>query len=623
MQKKKLLLGGVIVLIIIILAVFFLFQKPQPEFKRSTTSDYISPPVGEITKNWITVSESERYFTFEDGNSFFPIGTALNGAYITYDATEQQFVNYLEGMKASGENFLRIDTEGFSWNDDYASVKKKIGNGTITFLEKPAGIFNENYAKKLDRFFKLAEENGVYVELLIFSHSCTLSDKFDLYPYYTSNGGPITNLAELRSNSEAKELFKQRLRYISDRWGNSPNLFMYELYNEIEWPACGAGDANDSKNWVEEMGNYLRDYEKARYKKSHLIGASAGLFELKPEYKFFLSSTGTDVLQTHYYHSFEKFSNPVTGALQVKTTVTDLLKESNYQKPYLENERNPVNLYTTNENITYQNQQYFIWAYLASGAAGGGALWTGVDTPTRVAKTAKIINPFLGEIDFSNFNSKPFTVSSSNSQIVPFVVGDENTVVGWLMHNNPTDYYIESITWWKQHEKDLIKKPLAQLRYLNLWRELMISNNAPVDDNMLTNEVSKIIQSIGINSKTADEISLKIVLNPSGNLAGFRNQEDQNLDIAEVQDAFFEILNTMTAYYESLENQYHPLKDLYTGHPEVLTTISLDLEAGEYSLQWYDSNNGGWLESSEISGGHVILNSPIFSRHVAFLIKKI
>ncbi|HLC96712.1 MAG TPA: cellulase family glycosylhydrolase [Candidatus Nanoarchaeia archaeon] len=627
-MKFKIIIILVFIVLLIAVAVFLLI----PNKNNPNISPYVSPPVDKITANWITISESGRYFVFEDGNDFFPIGTALNGAYITYDATEQEFIDYFKGMKASGENFVRIDTEGFSWNDDYAGVKKKVDDGTITFLENPAGAFNEEYAKKLDRFFKLAQENDVYVELLIFSHSCTLSDKFDLFPYYKGNGGPITKLAELRSNSEAKDLFKQRLRYISDRWGNSPNLFMYELYNEIEWLACGAGNANDSKNWVEEMGNYLRDYEKARYGKSHLIGVSAGLFELKPEYRFFLNSSGTDVLQTHYYYGDQDLWNPVKDALRVRETIPNLLNDSHFSKPYLENERYPIEFRTNNEERMHETQDYFVWSYLTSGASGGGALWHGMRVPSIVAKTSKNAEPFLKEINFARFSGKPdyASIESSDKNIIPFLVRNENTLVGWLMNDDSQDYSIEAINLWRD-ERSNGTLPPSKNDYLFLmkWKSILESQNIDLNFGELQLEISNKLQSIsGIDKNLADEISTAFFDNTKEikdyGLVVKESllQKNGTINQAEVKTGLGEILDKIRAHLESLETKYSTLKTIYQGHPKVSTTITLsNLADKNYTLKWYDSTNGTWISEEIISGHSATFKTPEFSRHIAFIIK--
>ncbi len=59
------------------------------------------------------------------------------------------------------------------------------------------------------------------------------------------------------------------MQYVSDRWGNSSRIAMWELYNELL--NCGGTNAPAAEAWVAEMGQALRNYEKNKYGKAHPI----------------------------------------------------------------------------------------------------------------------------------------------------------------------------------------------------------------------------------------------------------------------------------------------------------------------------------------------------------------
>ncbi|MCZ0212168.1 hypothetical protein OZK63_43170, partial [Streptomyces sp. UMAF16] len=61
--------------------------------------------------------------------------------------------------------------------------------------------------------------------------STTVNPEWNNNPYNIANGGPCNNTWDFFSNSTAKNLFKNRMRYIIARYGYSNTIMSWELFN--------------------------------------------------------------------------------------------------------------------------------------------------------------------------------------------------------------------------------------------------------------------------------------------------------------------------------------------------------------------------------------------------------
>jgi|GEM_PF-5153113 len=591
-----------------------------------------------ITDSWITISPNKRYLMFENGASFLPMGPAFNGFQINLDyfGTVQyqgaaitfptnHFENYFREMKQNGENFLRIDIGGMGyWGKE--NTKGLITSGRIQFIEDPAGSFNEDYAKRVDRLFSLAEENGIYIELVLLEHSCDLygiQDLFYLHPYHKTNGGPVNTVKELLTDSAARGLWKKRMEYIVDRWGDSPNLAMWELTNELY--GCHDATPESAAAWVEEMGTYLRDYETQKYGKAHLIAVSPGgmTYQLMPTLQFFYDSTGLDIMTTHYYTDISPQSNPVLCALEIHERVPEILARIGYGRPHMDNERTIAAL--TPKDLEKENEHYAAWAFLASGSATPGFPWMYLEdaVPTdfrnynALADTHRAMRRILADFDFANFDSKPADARSSNPEIVPMVVTDGYKAIGWLMHNGSLDFTIERINRWRSSTG--LDEPMA----LPEWIALVESQGIDVDLAQLTQRVGAALSDrLSVPLEEGITQAEKIFEDPRlfAKLIKFiKNKFSGEEVLAQATD----VIDGLKQGLESIESEHHILENLYTGHPQVSTNLTLSLNNGTYEIVWYDDDTGEEITWEIISGGMITFETPTFSKHIAFMIRPV
>jgi len=211
-----------------------------------------------------TSKKDNRYFEFDDGTFFYPIGHNIrslndnrysqifNRPLAAQDGTVN-FETWLSDMKANKENFF--ETWMSAW---HLAIEWKKGYGFYEGI----GRYNLRNAWKLDWILERAEKNDIYIQLLIINHgsvSTYCDQEWQDSPYNVKNGGFLNSPEEFFTDEKAKNLFKKRLRYIVARWSYSPHIFSWELVNEMN--LIGASGQFYKKDilakWYAEMGDYL------------------------------------------------------------------------------------------------------------------------------------------------------------------------------------------------------------------------------------------------------------------------------------------------------------------------------------------------------------------------------
>ncbi len=209
-------------------------------------------------RGFIRVSKSDpQYFEFDNGAFFYPIGQNVCWA-SNYDY-------YLDQIKGYGGNYVRIWL--CPWNLQ---------------LEDPreAGKYDLGVAKALDGLLEACRAREIYVQLVLRYHGMH-DASWDKNPYNAANGGPCQWASDFFTDGKAKELHKRFLDYVAARWGHSPTLFAWELWNEADLARCDR--ESDLVAWHREMAAHLKKADPH----GHLVttsvcspGKANGLFEL-------------------------------------------------------------------------------------------------------------------------------------------------------------------------------------------------------------------------------------------------------------------------------------------------------------------------------------------------------
>lgn len=592
-------------------------------------------PPRKADPNWITVAPNGRYLMFEDGRPFVPLGVAMAGDHVNFDHFgqttiagrrysfgEDHFGRLFADMARHGENFLRIDIEGTSLMPR-PDIQRHIAEGKLQFLEDPAGTFNEEYARRIDRLVALAEEHGIYLGIVLITHTCDvtcIAQNLDLHPYHVSKGGPLEEMNDLLVDGRAKDLWLQRMRYISDRWGHSRHIAMWELYNELL--NCGGHDARAAERWTAEMGTALRDYEMAAYGKAHPVIVST--VDFVPKHRFFCDSPGTDLMVSHYYGRLGWTGNPVRAALDIHRGTLQNLKRIGFSRPFLENERTLAASFPV--SIQREMEHAAAWALMASGAASPGCTWARMGawgafrTKDVVSDTHASMRRILDELDFAHFDSRPLGISSGNPEIVAMAVGDGGSALGWVLHRNPDDYDIDAIDAWRAGE---IEDPKVAFVVLLNWLRI-VREHAPREtaDAVADRLAGFLVDQLDLDRAKAREAAQALLDGPPGLERARETLRQAGVRGRPHQDALREALHTAHARLEAIEERLGILSAVYRGHPPVQTQLTFEgCCAGEHEVIWYDDSAGVKVHTERVRGPRFAVKTPAFRRHVAFVMR--
>jgi len=206
----------------------------------------------------IRISKKDpRFFEFENGQFFYPLGINMRdgGDQAAAQRGTFAFEDYFPVFAAKHLQFVRTWMAawwaGIEWSERYDS------------RYDGAGRYCMYNAWRLDRAVDLAEKYGLFLELTFNSHGQIRRDKFDAEwkynPYSVKNGGWVASPAMFFTHPEVKRLFKQRYRYIVARWGYSPNIMTWELFNEVD--LVEGYNPQQVAAWHHEMARYLQSLD--------------------------------------------------------------------------------------------------------------------------------------------------------------------------------------------------------------------------------------------------------------------------------------------------------------------------------------------------------------------------
>jgi len=409
------------------------------------------------------------------------------------------------------------------------------------------------------------------------------------------------------------------MRYISDRWGGSRRVAMWELYNELL--NCGGKDAAAAERWVAEMGKAMREYEISRHGKAHPVIVSTVSFV--PEQRFFADSPGTDLMVGHFYGEAGQSGNPIDVAKAMHDGVLENLSTIRYSRPFLENERTLSSRYP--DHVQKKMEHAAAWSQMASGAASPGASWfvfgEGMAYRNRdvVSGTHKAMRAILAATGLSTVNARPLKVPSSNPEVLPMVVSDGSSVLGWVLHDNPDDYDIENINAWRANKTAAHASVTAQA--VGNWVRIVDKQDPSRSLDAHFDRLGRVIsQRTGIPHAEAVERAKEALLT-ARKAAGFLRKFAAQKGREFVQQKVRESLTEITATLEEIERRQGTLKRAYRGHPKVTSDLTVEgLRAGVHRVVWYDDTTGSTIRVDSVRGPRAVLRTPPFSQHVAFTI---
>lgn len=177
------------------------------------------------------------YLVFDSGKPFFGLGH--NIAWSTNNMVST-YAKYFSLLKDNGCNLTRI------WL-----------NAPWTFCIEGdrTCAYNALDSEKVDSLLELAGNYGIYIVLVQDTYGALMDEHggweeqfWKKNPYNKANSGPCAKPWDFFTDAESKRCYKNRLKYVIARWGYSPNILAFELWNEVDAP----------KEWVKEMTSYIK-----------------------------------------------------------------------------------------------------------------------------------------------------------------------------------------------------------------------------------------------------------------------------------------------------------------------------------------------------------------------------
>lgn len=348
---------------------------------------------------FIGVAPNRRYFSFSDATPYFPIGHNLHWSW-QGSGGWHAYERWFDSLAASGGNYARLIVDvpwfvGLEWEvpGDYSAAQE--------------------HAYRLDQILDLAAAHGIRLQLvLLWSQSLReyngppvlvpaeparpdTSVDWDNNPYNSARGGFLSVPSQFFNNETAVSLFRRRLRYIAARWGYSPDVFAWELTDELDRVT-----SNDDITvlWVQDMVSYLREVDQNR----HLITVGS-----RSANDRLLSTPLLDFTQTRVYQSlpiestFEQVPTVVASlrrALLLNNTPS-LLTGFSLNPWYEPTESDPA-------GVHFQNT---LWASVLAGASGGAASEWGSTyvIPRGLQRYYAPLAAFVAGVDWAALDLRP------------------------------------------------------------------------------------------------------------------------------------------------------------------------------------------------------------------------
>lgn len=242
-------------------------------------------------------TKSDWVLQFDNGKPFR--GVAENICWESRDHDDSKFFKQLHEMEdvynydymltdfaRNGGNFYR--TWICSWNLPF-DYKAPFNNSRYAPSD---AYYNPSALARMDYLIELSESLDLYIMLTLGQGG-----------YDLRNGGVVNSSEEFFANRNARDRYKNRLRYIVARWGYSPSIAMWEFFNEVDnVQHRNRNHPIDGKlivDWHDEMSTYIKQIDP--YK--HIVTTSISHRDVEG----LNSIPNIDINQKHIYNNSSVF----------------------------------------------------------------------------------------------------------------------------------------------------------------------------------------------------------------------------------------------------------------------------------------------------------------------------
>lgn len=261
-------------------------------------------------------------------HSFFPIGPNVAWYSCNYDLLGHPIYSQPEGVYGyeryidslyGNANYMRIWLNRYQYLSLYGPEYAPPAGQSAPTVYFDSTI-NQKDSAELDYIIEYAAQHGIAIMPCVFSFGDFRSynnqepDDPSVWahnPFKTILGRPDNFF----SNTNAKNITKNLLRYIVSRWGYATNIMCWELWNEVsnmfKGYDDGSGKLQDSVlSWHNEMAAYIRSCDPYKHCVSTSMGTTARTCDsalINYNDSLFLSLFDTlDLVLRHNYQNINK-----------------------------------------------------------------------------------------------------------------------------------------------------------------------------------------------------------------------------------------------------------------------------------------------------------------------------
>ena len=305
-----------------------------------------------------------RYLELTDATPYIPIG--LNMISPPEAASEEEAFRGLEGwldsLAANGGNYIRVWLSNPFWSVEHEKF----------------GVYDEERARRIDRLLALCRVRGIRVKMTI-EHFRSIGggrQKWADNPLWNvAHGGPARSIADFFEGAASRAAFQRKLAWYGERFGSRPEVYGWELWNEVN-----AVTGGDYLAWTEAMLPVLH-----RIFPRNLCMQSMGSFdspEVRDDYQRHSTMAGNDLAQVHRYLDLGAKLEVCKGPVDI--LAADAVRELlGYKpgRPVLLAESGAVEPSHSGPSRYYRRDQEgiilhdILFAPFFAGAAGTGQIW--------------------------------------------------------------------------------------------------------------------------------------------------------------------------------------------------------------------------------------------------------
>jgi hypothetical protein len=364
---------------------------------------------GFVDHGVLKVDENGRYFVFEDGTPYVPVG--LNNFLIYRKGHDID--SMLRTYSLHGINYMRI------WA------------GLGADPETAVGQFDEKQIQAIDSVIYYCTKYGIYLNISFWNENCIKEQKGEwgwngkdqIYNLTHSELGTTTNADDLRDtlHTASWNAMKNRYRYFVERWKDEPVIIMWDLVN----------DSKKTDTWKAGMYDFVKKTDGS----GRLVT--------------FQYNTGIDPNGEMDCGSVRIYGyNPQGNDPEVMmTALDDRIKEAMTHGDPVYAGEGGMDYPDATDYEFERGFLHFLWAPLAVGAAGNLHPWVSPPTwPELTRQKLKWISgfsDFCRTLNWSEFNSRNVNdeIKSDNPDIRVFACRSNNEALLYLMNDDATEKF--------------------------------------------------------------------------------------------------------------------------------------------------------------------------------------